>query len=128
MAVEHTQAHLETVRAFVAERRRQRQRSLESRLKRARRNFCSSSLPPCGRYHPYGLPVGVAHRRQALYRALGHRRCRRRRHRCPSVFKLFGVAETLTDLPLDIVQIEHVHPAYTEGIRRRGRIVYERGS
>jgi len=33
-----------------------------------------------------------------------------------------GVGEELTDLPLDILQIEHVHPAYAQGIRRRGRI------
>lgn len=35
-------------------------------------------------------------------------------------------AEQLTCFPLDIVAIEHVHPAYAEHIRRRGRIVHER--
>ncbi len=35
-------------------------------------------------------------------------------------------AEQLTRFPLDIVAIEHVHPAYAEHIRRRGRIVHER--
>ena len=35
-------------------------------------------------------------------------------------------AERLTRFPLDIVAIEHMHPAYAEHIRRRGRIVHER--
>jgi predicted nucleotidyltransferase len=36
-----------------------------------------------------------------------------------------SLAERLTRLPLDIVAIEHVHPAYADHIRRRGRVVYE---
>lgn len=36
-----------------------------------------------------------------------------------------GAAENMTDFPLDIVAIEHVHPAYAEHIRRRGRVEYE---
>ena len=39
---------------------------------------------------------------------------------------LRGAAEKLTRFPLDIVAIEHVHPAYADHIRRRGRVVYER--
>ncbi len=37
-----------------------------------------------------------------------------------------GAAEQMTRFPLDIVAIEHVHPAYADFIRRRGRILYER--
>ena len=37
-----------------------------------------------------------------------------------------GSAEKLTRFPLDIVAIEHVHPAYAEHIRRRGRVAYAR--
>jgi predicted nucleotidyltransferase len=40
---------------------------------------------------------------------------------------LRGAAEKLTQFPLDIVAIEHVHPAYADHIRRRGRVVYEQG-
>ena len=39
---------------------------------------------------------------------------------------LSGEATELTRFPLDIVAIEHVHPAYADHIRRRGRIVHER--
>jgi hypothetical protein len=39
---------------------------------------------------------------------------------------LSGTAQKLTRFPVDIVAIEHVHPAYADHIRRRGRVVYER--
>jgi len=39
---------------------------------------------------------------------------------------LRGSAERLTRFPLDIVAIEHVHPAYAEHIRRRGKVAYAR--
>jgi len=39
---------------------------------------------------------------------------------------LRGAMEKLTRFALDIVAIEHVHAAYADHIRRRGRIVYER--
>jgi predicted nucleotidyltransferase len=39
---------------------------------------------------------------------------------------LRAAAEQLTYFQLDIVAIEHVHPAYAEHIRHRGRVVYER--
>ena len=35
-------------------------------------------------------------------------------------------AEKLTRFPLDLVAIEHVHPAYADHIRRRGKVAYER--
>jgi predicted nucleotidyltransferase len=34
-------------------------------------------------------------------------------------------AARLTELPLDIVAMEHIHPAYAEHIRRRGKVVHE---
>ena len=43
-------------------------------------------------------------------------------------FEMVREAEKLTELPLDLLQIEHVHPVYAEGIRRRGRVVYGRST
>lgn len=42
------------------------------------------------------------------------------------LFALIAEAERLTRFPVDIVQIERVHPRYAELIRRHGRLVYER--
>ena len=129
MAVEHTQADLETVRAFVAERRRQRRRSLESRLERARRDFSLIVAAIAERYDPlriyqWGSLIDGKHFTELSDIDVAVEGVTDAR----AFFELLGAAEALTDLPLDIVQIEHVHPAYAEGIRRRGRIVYERGS
>ena len=41
-------------------------------------------------------------------------------------FSILADAERLTELPVDVVQMETIHPAYAESIRARGRIVYER--
>jgi predicted nucleotidyltransferase len=42
------------------------------------------------------------------------------------LFKLYGDAEKMTDLPLDIVELERIHQVHASGIRERGRLIYER--
>jgi len=37
-----------------------------------------------------------------------------------------GDAENLTGFPVDLVELERIHPAHAESIRQRGRLVYER--
>lgn len=41
-------------------------------------------------------------------------------------FSLLAEADDLTDLPLDIVELEHVDPLHAESIRKKGKLVYER--
>jgi predicted nucleotidyltransferase len=41
-------------------------------------------------------------------------------------FAILGDAMDMSSLPVDVVQIEYIHPAYADSIRSRGRIVYER--
>jgi predicted nucleotidyltransferase len=40
-------------------------------------------------------------------------------------FAILGDAMDMSTLPVDVVQIETIHPAYADSIRSRGRIVYE---
>ena len=42
------------------------------------------------------------------------------------LFALLGDAEKLSDFPLDIVELERIHPLRAKSIRERGRLVYER--
>ena len=42
-------------------------------------------------------------------------------------FAIVHSASRMTDLPLDIVQLEKIHPLHAESIRNNGRLVYERG-
>lgn len=41
-------------------------------------------------------------------------------------FAMFGDAERLATLPLDLVQVEKIEPLQAESIRRKGRLVYDR--
>ena len=41
-------------------------------------------------------------------------------------FGLYGDAMKMTDLPLDIVELEKIEPEFADLIRTKGRIVYER--
>ncbi len=36
-------------------------------------------------------------------------------------------AERLTDFPVDLVELERIHPVYAASIRQEGKLVYERG-
>ena len=35
-------------------------------------------------------------------------------------------AEDLTDFPVDLVELERIHPLHAETIRKRGKLIYER--
>jgi predicted nucleotidyltransferase len=41
-------------------------------------------------------------------------------------FEILDAAESMTRFPVDIVQLEHVEPAYRDLIMEKGRVVYER--
>jgi predicted nucleotidyltransferase len=41
-------------------------------------------------------------------------------------FAILGDAMDMSSLPVDVVQMETIHPAYAESIRSRGRIVHGR--
>jgi predicted nucleotidyltransferase len=40
--------------------------------------------------------------------------------------KIQDAAESMTDFPVDIVELERVHPAIAEDIKQHGRLRYER--
>ncbi len=42
-------------------------------------------------------------------------------------FAMYGEAMALTFFPLDLVQIEKIHPLHARDIREKGRLVYEQG-
>jgi len=41
-------------------------------------------------------------------------------------FRIYGDAMELTGFPLDLLEINKIEPLYAMGIRKKGRIVYER--
>ncbi len=41
-------------------------------------------------------------------------------------FSLYGAADRLTSFPLDIVQLEKIHPLHVHSIQEKGKLIYER--
>jgi predicted nucleotidyltransferase len=117
----------EAIRAFVRGRVRSRKLDLQARLAEARRD-CNAIVSAIARGHQpqriylWGSLVNDRHfsERSDIDIALEG-------ITDPvALSAIRGSAEALTRFQLDIVAIEHVHPAYADHIRRRGRVAYER--
>jgi len=123
----YTEKEAETIRAFVRARQSRKRREFAARLDAARRD-CDAIVSAIAReYRPlrvyqWGSLVNDRH-----FSEMSDIDIAVEGITDPAALSaLRGVAEKLTRFPLDIVAIEHVHPAYTDHIRRRGRMVYER--
>jgi predicted nucleotidyltransferase len=115
----YTEREARTIRTFVRERKRRRQAELARRLEAARQDVeCYRPV----RIYQWGSLLEDQHLSELSDIDLGVDGVRD-----PSLLsELRAQAEQLTEFPVDIAAMEHIHPAYAEHIRRRGRIVYER--
>jgi predicted nucleotidyltransferase len=127
MTMGYTEEEARMIRTFVREKRKSRMLALDSRLRAARADrdaivsMISRKHAPV-RIYLWGSLVNGSHfsERSDIDIALegvtdaGELSALRR------------AAETMTEFPLDIVTIEHVHPSYAEHIRRRGIVAYAR--
>ena len=123
----YTEAEAETIRAYVRASRSHKRLELAARLLAARRD-CDEIVQAVAReYKPtriyqWGSLVDERH-----FSEMSDIDIALEGITDPATLSaLRGAAEKLTRFPLDIVAIEHVHPAYADHIRRRGRVVYER--
>jgi predicted nucleotidyltransferase len=125
----YTEREAETIRAFVRESQKKKRLALVALLGTARRD-CESIVSAIARDR--------TPRRIYLWGSLLHDRHFSERSDIDIALEgitdpaelsaIRGSAENLTQFPLDIVAIEHVHPAYADFIRRRGAVVYDRGA
>jgi predicted nucleotidyltransferase len=123
----YTEAEAETIRAYVRATRSRKRLDLAARLLAARRD-CDAIVHAVAReYKPirmyqWGSLVDERH-----FSEMSDIDIALEGITDPATLSaLRGAAEKLTLFPLDIVAIEHIHPAYADHIRRRGRVVYER--
>ena len=123
----YTETEAETIRAFVRARRSRNRLDLAARLDAARRD-CDAIMSAIVRefrplrIYQWGSLVNDRH-----FSHMSDIDIAVEGITDPAVLSaLRGAAEKLTTFALDIVAIEHVHPAYADHIRQRGRIVYER--
>lgn len=117
----------ESAREFLASKERRRQALLDARFQRAWEDFRRISKMIQEKYAPraiyqWGSLLDLGHFSEisdidiALEGPMTPER----------FFALLNEAESMTDLPLDIVELEKIHPAHAAGIRSRGRLVYGR--
>jgi len=123
----YTEKEAQTIRAFVRARKNRKRLELAARLKAARRDFDTVVAMIVREHKPlriyqWGSLLEDRHFSEISDIDIAVEGITD----AEALSGLRGEAEQLTRFPLDIVAIEHVHPAYAEHIRRRGRIVYER--
>jgi len=123
----YTEKEAQTIRAFVRARKNRKRLELAARLKAARRDFDTVVAMIARDYKPlriyqWGSLLEDRHFSEISDIDIAVEGITD----AETLSGLHAEAEQLTRFPLDIVAIEHVHPAYAEHIRRRGRIVYER--
>ena len=123
----YTEAEAETIHSFVRFRKHRKRLDLAARLQVARQDFDAIVAAIAREYSPvriyqWGSLVEERHFSEMSDIDIAVEGITDQ----AAISALRGTAEELTRFPLDIVAIEHVHPAYADHIRRRGRVVYER--
>jgi predicted nucleotidyltransferase len=123
----YTEAEAETIRAYVRAARGRQRLDLAARLLAARRD-CDAIVQAVAReYKPIRLYQWGSLVDERHFSEMSDIDIALEGITDPATLSaLRGAAEKLTQFPLDIVAIEHVHPAYADYIRRHGKIVYER--
>jgi len=123
----YTEKEARTIRAFVRARKNRKRLELAARLEEARRDFDTVVAMIVKEYKPlriyqWGSLLEDRHFSEISDIDIAVEGITD----AEALSGLRAEAEQLTRFPLDIVAIEHVHPAYADHIHRRGRIVHER--
>jgi predicted nucleotidyltransferase len=125
----YSESEARTIRSFVRERKRQQRSRLAARLEAARKDFEAVVAMIVASYDPARIYQWGSLLEERHFSEISDIDLAVEGITDPaSLSAMRADAERLTAFPLDIVAIEHIHPAYAEHIRRRGRIVYERKS
>ncbi|MBN1835287.1 MAG: hypothetical protein JW820_05515 [Spirochaetales bacterium] len=127
MSAYYTESEARTIRGFVRERRRRRRAELALRLEAARRDFDAVAAMVVRTYKPRRVYQWGSLLEESHFSEMSDIDLAVEGIDDPATLSKLRVdSEGLTDFPLDIVAMEHIHPAYAEYIRRHGRVVYER--
>ena len=115
----------ESARKFLEEKERKRQAVLDERFERAWEDFRRIAEMIWVKYKPraiyqWGSLLNRRHFSEisdidiAIEGSLT----------AETFFSLLGEADSMTDFPLDVVELDKIHPAHARGIRARGQRVY----
>jgi len=118
---------IEEVRSFLDRRAKQHQNLLKKRFNRAQRDFNKIIRIIINKYDPLRIyqwgsllhPENFSEISDIDIAVEGIASTEQ-------FFSLLSEADELTNFPLDMIELEKIHPLHAESIRKKGRLVYER--
>lgn len=126
MSGHYTEEEARTIRAYVRATKERKKFELKTRLQQARQDF-ATIVTMIEKYHPVRIYQWGSLLEDRHFSEISDIDIALEGITDAALLSgLRADADRLTQIPVDIVAIEHVHPAYADHIRRRGRVVYER--
>jgi predicted nucleotidyltransferase len=117
---------IEKVREFIASREERRQRAIRRRFERATGDFDRIVSHIIRKYRPTRLYQWGSLLHPERFSEISDIDIAVEVLTSPeSYFSLLGEADEMTDLPVDIVELEKIHPLHAQSIREKGRLVHE---
>jgi predicted nucleotidyltransferase len=117
---------IEKVREFIASREERRQRTIRRRFERATGDFDRIVSHIIRKYRPTRLYQWGSLLHPERFSEISDIDIAVEGLTSPeSYFSLLGEADEMTDLPVDIVELEKIHPLHAQSIREKGRLVHE---
>jgi predicted nucleotidyltransferase len=117
---------IEKVREFIASREERRQRAIRRRFERATGDFDRIVSHIIRKYRPTRLYQWGSLLHPERFSEISDIDIAVEGLTSPeSYFSLLGEADEMTDLPVDIVELEKIHPLHAQSIREKGRLVHE---
>jgi predicted nucleotidyltransferase len=121
------QMDMERVRAFLAEKEERRDKDLDQRFETARRDFQRIIAHIVDRYSPTRIYQWGSLLDRTRFSAISDIDIALEGLAGPAeYFAILGDAAGMSDLPVDVIELEKVPPATAEAIRSEGRLVHER--
>lgn len=117
----------EKVRLFLEKKEREKDLRLDDRFERARRDFEAIRRMIVERYAPRRIYQWGSLLDRSRFRDYSDIDIAVEGVDEPErFFRMFGDAEKLTDLPLDLLDINRIEPEFADLIKEKGVVVYER--
>ena len=121
------QVDIEKVRSFLDDRAKQQQNLLKKRFDRAQRDFNKIIQIIINKYDPLRIYQWGSLLHQENFSEISDIDIAVEGiASTEQFFSLLSETDELTNFPLDMIELEKIHPLHAESIRKKGRLVYER--
>ena len=120
-----SQEEIQTIRSFLILRERILESERKAKLKEAQRDFQRIADMIVNKYQPKRLYQWGSLLHDENFRDYSDIDIAVEGIvKAETYFEMYGEAERMTRFPLDLVEMEKIHPLYADSIRRIGRLVY----